>query len=140
MGSVGIAVSRDEKTRDVVLAHVSDGLGVRYELVDHAFVATGRGRHGNWSGVMYALVRDRSTGELLMDLYLHLRARETQFRSSEVVIKSVSETSGPVEHCGVSMNRLASNDPGLVGLTLRAPARWWEAGLEVLTHDEAATT
>jgi len=200
MGSVGIAVSRDEKTRDVVLAHVSDGLGVRYELVDHAFVATGRGRHGNWSGVMYALVRDRSTGELLMDLYLHLRARETQFRSSEVVIKAVSETSGPVEHCGVpmrmlnalsdpandwaaqwrrnaekwherrkaahaavgktvrlpyslsyrevstdvftvvSMNRFASNDPGLVGLTLRAPARWWEAGLEVLTHDEAATT
>lgn len=40
----------------------------------------------------------------------------------------------------VSMNRFASNDPGLVGLTLRAPARWWEAGLDVLTHDEAATT
>lgn len=109
MGSIGVYVGHDEKTRDVVERFAAD-INDRMEIVYSSWQPL-RGSDSEWSYALYQAIKVKDTGEVFAAVTLAFRRRVD--RGSEVVMKSMDETVGPFQCARVPrklMNLLTDTD------------------------------
>ncbi|MCP2275356.1 putative amidotransferase, partial [Nocardia amikacinitolerans] len=77
----------------------------------HCRAALGAGRHGGWSYALYAAIADTTTTPVTVSAHVLLYLRHYRGGVSEVVVKHLHETEGPVDHQGVTRRVLEALTP-----------------------------
>ncbi|WP_109529380.1 MULTISPECIES: hypothetical protein [Nocardia] len=110
MGSTGYQVSASVDTHRFVLDNLREQLRDGHRVVAHCRTALGTGHRGGWSYALYAAITDTTTPETVSaHVVLYLRSHRSG--SSEIVVKHLHETEGPVQHHGVTRRVLEALTP-----------------------------
>ncbi|MGS2807765.1 MULTISPECIES: hypothetical protein [Nocardia] len=113
MGSTGYQVPTDTDTHRFVLDNLRELLPDGHHIVAHCRTALGTGRQGGWSYALYAAVADTTTTPetVTVSAYVVLYLRHHHAGMSEIVVKHLHETEGPVDHQGVTRRVLQALTP-----------------------------
>ncbi|WP_216912949.1 hypothetical protein [Nocardia noduli] len=130
MGSTGFQVSASTDTHRFVLDNLRDNLAEGQRVVAHCRTALGTGRHGGWSYALYAAIADTTTTPVTVSAHVLLYLRQHRHGVSEIVVKHLHETEGPVEHQGVTRRVLEALTP-----TEHPHTRQWRD--EAISHHRA---
>lgn len=110
MGSVGITVDQDVATKNAVADYLNRYTSSHFEVLASSWQNTGDGRYGEWSYVLYQAVRNTKDGSVSAWVTLAGR-RSNRDGTSEVYIKALDETVGPVQSARVPHRLLAMLTP-----------------------------
>ncbi|MEV6256861.1 hypothetical protein ACIHAX_32415 [Nocardia sp. NPDC051929] len=130
MGSIGFQVPASADTHRFVLDNLREHLRDGHRIVAHCRTALGTGRHGGWSYALYAAIADATTTPVTVSAHVLLYLRHHRGGVSEVVVKHLHETEGPVDHQGVTRRVLDALTP-----TEHPDACRWRA--EAIRHHRA---
>ncbi|WP_040713630.1 MULTISPECIES: hypothetical protein [Nocardia] len=111
MGSTGYHVPIETDTHRFVLDNLRELLPDGHRVVEHCRTSLGTGRHGGWSYALYAAVADTTTTPVTVSASVVLYLRQHREGASEIVVKHLHETEGPVDHEGVTRRVLQALTP-----------------------------
>ncbi|WP_216907649.1 hypothetical protein [Nocardia noduli] len=111
MGSTGYQVSASVDTHRFVLDNLREQLRDGHRVVAHCRTALGTGHRGGWSYALYAAIADTTTTPATVSAHVVLYLRSHRNGTSEIVVKHLHETEGPVQHHGVTRRVLEALTP-----------------------------